>query len=637
MAGLQGHDKNPTLQIDDLSKGLNTYDPPTKVGKGHYVDAQNMLLTNKTPTTVGGLTKFNTTAVPGSQAAVWAEPYTNSAGTTSLLVADDSGKLYKYVSGTDTWTTLRTGLTTGSLVWTHVPFRGQLLFSQGVDESPYKYDGTNVIPIGALLIADFETDETWSAGSADTTNYREGAQGLSIAGASSASLTYATAKDFLTGLNGAPNFGATDLFRLKAIRTAGAGAGTVRFRFGDAGDTAYFQATTTITSGTFTQVSLNRSDFTVGAGAPVWSSIAKFTIFVDTADTITFDDAVWKYLLSPPQGALIEMYNQQLMVAGIASDRVLLQYSDAGSIDYFPADNVARFSGGRHALESRDEITALRAYFDELVVGKVNSAWTFSGTGTNVSISALPLTIGIDGHRAIVETPWSLHFSFENNIFGARLTSRGLISSNISSLLATIDTDNLDLIASLRHDRTHTVRWSFYTTAGASSQNDLGLLYDYLLDAWCSVYTPKIRYYTRAIVSGVREILCTQYDGYIRRVDVGTDFDGTAIVSHVTLPWMQSNTSGHDDTVSRWLSVTAYVSGTASVSVDARFADEPHEFAAAAFSTYGTIAATPDGDKGYAPLGRTSRWIQVRLRATSLAFTALLPLVIEFQDTDRRV
>ena len=632
----QANAKN--LVIDDLSKGLNTYDPASRVGKGFYVDCENMLLTGKTPVTVGGLTKFNTTTCPNSGVIVWFEPYTDSSATTTMIVADDTGRLYKYVVGTDTWTTLRTGLTTGYQVWTHVPFRGTLVLSSGLDEAPYKYDGTNAIPVGSLLVADFESDETWSGGSADTTNFREGVRGWSIAGAANAFLAYSPVKDFLTGINGATNFAATDLFRIKAIRTAGAGVGTVRFRFGDAASAAYFEATTTVTSATFTQVSLARSAFAVGAGAPVWSSIARLTIYVDTVDTITFDDCHWQYLLRPPVGGLVELYNQQLVVSAVPADRVAIYYSDPGTIDIFPAANFARFSGGRHALEKRDEITALRSYFDELIVGKVNSGWTFSGTGSNTSISALPLTIGIDGHRGIVETPWSLQFSFENNIFGARLTSRGLISSNISSLLASIDGTHRAKIISLRHDRTHTVRWAFRTTtASPATSNDLGLIYDYQLDAWASKYTPKVSYYTRGVISGVREILCSQYDGYIRRVDVGTTFDGTAIVSYVTLPYLQTDAGSNMDTVSRWLRITGYVSGTATVNVDARFADDPSEFETASFTTYGSITATPDGDKGFAYLGVTSRWIQVRFRATSGAFTLQLPVVIDYLDTDRRV
>ena len=353
--------------------------------------------------------------------------------------------------------------------------------------------------------------------------------------------------------------------------------------------------------------------------------------------SITFDNAYWRYALSPPIGSLLEMYAQQLVVAGITGDLVALQYSDAGTVDYFPAVNIARFSGGRHALERTDQITALRSYFDELIVGKVNSAWTFSGTGTNVSISALPLTIGIDAHRGIAETPWSLHYLFENNIFGARLTSRGLVSTNVNPLLQTISGTALANTVTIRHDRSHTIRWSFRTTTATSSQNDLGLLYEYQLDAWASKYTPKIRYYTRAIIDGVREIKCAQYDGYMRRVDVGTDFDGTAIVSYITLPYFQTKTPEKLGNVSRWINGTFYLAGTATVSVDARFADEPHTFDTATFASYGTIQATPDGDKGFVYFGPTSRWIQIRLRATSGAFEVLLPIVIGYADTDRRV
>ena len=120
-------------------------------------------------------------------------------------------------------------------------------------------------------------------------------------------------------------------------------------------------------------------------------------------------------------------------------------------------------------------------------------------------------------------------------------------------------------------------------------------------------------------------------------MDVGTRLEGTGIVSYITLPYLQSEAGEKQGNVARWIDATINLSGTASVSVDARFADEPHEFTTASFTSYGTITATPDGDKGYVELGVTSRWVQLRLRATSLAFTVHLPIVIGYTDTDRRV
>lgn len=125
--------------------------------------------------------------------------------------------------------------------------------------------------------------------------------------------------------------------------------------------------------------------------------------------------------------------------------------------------------------------------------------------------------------------------------------------------------------------------------------------------------------------------------GYIFRIDTGTTFDSASITSYVTLPWTQApNPQSHDKTV-QWLDLTAYLKGTATVNVDARFANEPHEFSTATFTTYGTIGATPDGDKGFVYLGVTSRWMQIRLRATALGFEVQPPIVVGFNSTGRRV
>ena len=645
------------IVIDDLSKGLNTLDTETRMPKGFYVDAQNIYFgTNKNPQTVGGTTRLNTTTVPSGN-VVWFEPYTDSAAVTTYLVATTTGRLYRYTVGTDTWRLILTGLATtaAALRWSHAPFRGSLWLANGTDDI-LKWDGTNVVPGGAMwnanaatqLVADMEADEDaiWSGGTIYTTDTKEGTQARQVdtVGApatDSAALTYAADRDFLTGVLGAPNLDANDDFEIWYRRTAGAGATTFRLRFGNTGDTAYFQRTESLnpTDSNWTRLRIQRSLVPIVAGAPVWNIIRKFTIFLDTDEqTYQFDWAYWRYdqdTDGPQVGAFIDFYAQQLIVAGISSDKVLIRYSDAGTPDFFTATQTARFSGGRHIGEKEDQITALRSYFDELIVGKVNSAWTLSGTGANVSTSALPLTIGIDSHRAIVETPWSLHFPFENNIFGSRLTSRGLVSTNIHSLLQSIDGDNVANSVGIRHDRTHTIRWGFQETG--QTTNNLGLIYDYQHDAWTSVYTPAVRYYTRGIVSGNREVLIAQYDGFMRRADVGTTFDGTAIASFITLPWLQSTESADMGDVVQWLDATVNLRGTASVIVEARFAIEPREFAGATYSTYATVGATPDADEGFAYFGVTNRWMQLRLRATSLAFEVLIPITIHHTTHKVRV
>ena len=648
-----------TLTIDDLSKGLNTFAPETRVPDGFYVDAQNMYYgTSKNPQTVLGLTPLTTTGVPSGN-IVWVEPHTTTAGVTTYLVGTTTGRLYRYTVSGDSWTAVLTGLdtTAAGLRWSHVPFRGALWLSNGIDDI-LKYgsnDGVTIVPGGAMwdspgvnqLVANMNPaeDAVWSGGTIYTTDTKEGPQArqlTSVGGPAtdSAALTYTVSHDFLTGILGGPNFDANDDFEIWYRRTAGAGATTVRFRFGNAGDTAYFQRTESLNpaGSSWTRLRVARSLFPIVAGAPVWDTIGKFTIFLDTDEqTYQFDWAYWRYdqdVDGPPVGAFIDMYAQQLVVAGIDTDRVLVKYSDVGTPDFFAATNTARFSGGRHVFEKADQITALHSYFDELIVGKVTSTWTFSGTGSNVSTSALPLTIGIDSHRGVMETPWSLHYLYENNIFGARLTSRGLVSTNVSSLLSTLDADNVQNVVGIRSDRTHTMYWG-YPNIGDTT-NARGLLYDYQLDAWASVFTPAIRYYTRGIVSGTREILAAMYDTHIMRVGVGTDFNGTAITSYITLPWMKPKDAEQDDVV-QWLDATVYKRGAATMNIDARFADDPSEFSAASFTTYASLASTQNTDKGFAHLGVTNRWIQLRLRATANRFEVLVPIVIGYTISKSRV
>lgn len=850
---------NESIEIDDLSKGINLYDGDVGTPVGFYAEAQNMLLTHKAPITVGGLTKLNTTAAPDSRNILWFEPFssaetgshsdvahsdtahsdtahsdtahsdtahgdvahsdvahsdnhsdthsdtahsdiahsdeTSEHGDSNAKGHSDSGGVHSDVAHSDTVhsdthsdthsdiahsdghsdtahsDTVHTDIAhsdashsdishsdgtvnasfvvaldrgadtdgdgsgiwsynpnndTWSHLWTYcfstaaetlryrtqppyfssVPFRGRLFWSfsgttdvlgsvlsatntshineqVGVtSDNPLKHDGLIVSPVGAAAysfdvnnpvtnvptnqrVATFETTETWTTGTALTSggNRKGGLQGRELVSVANMFVDYTasggTARDFLTGLLGAPNFGTTDWFVIWTKRTSGTSTATLRFRFGDNANTAYFEGsfTPTFTNGQWYELAVRRSQLPIVAGAPVWSSIERFTIFSDTASqTIVFDEGYFQYTQRVgARGAIVEMYNNQLVLGDLYDAKTAIRYSNVGSPDYMDSANVARFDGGRLSLGDQDRVTALWTYFDELIVGKNSSAWTFSGAGTNVSISALPLTIGVQGNRALVETPWSLHYHYDNNIFGARLTSRGLVSTNITDYLSPVDINQGHRTTSIRHDPTHTVRWSFRTRSPAQPQNDLGLIYDYQLDAWASKYTPKIRHYAQWINynQGIREMLCAQYDGYIRRVDTGTTFDGTAIESYFTIPWQQppKRTASGDtaagvqttriapnrENVVQWMDVTAFFEGNANVLVEGRFADDPHEFDAAAYTTFGSILATPDGDKGFIYLGRTARFCQLRFRATSGSFEVSGPIIIGYNVRGARV
>ena len=216
------------LVVDNLSKGLNTFDPPSRVAKGHYVDAQNMVLTHKTPITIGGLTRINITACPSNETIVWFEPYTTaSAAHSSFLVATSAGKLYYYTPLTEdtaeSWTPVLKGLSTAAddQFWAHVPFRGTLFIANGTDR-PMKWDGTNILPIGARLVADMESDETWIGTTVvkDTTDARvlEGSMSLQITSPNTATRTLAAATNFTTALNGGTAFGASDYICIRGYR-----------------------------------------------------------------------------------------------------------------------------------------------------------------------------------------------------------------------------------------------------------------------------------------------------------------------------------------------------------------------------------------------------------------------------------
>jgi hypothetical protein len=183
-----------------------------------------------------------------------------------------------------------------------------------------------------------------------------------------------------------------------------------------------------------------------------------------------------------------------------------------------------------------------------------------------------------------------------------------------------LDVGNAQAHVAIRHDETHSIRFSFREIG--SSQNSLHLLYDWVRNAWTSELLYAASHYHHAIQASTREIHFTAYDGFIRRADAGTDFDGTAIASRLLLPWVAGPRKRPDDVPAmvRWLGAIILLDGNVDVIVEYRVADTPTE-ATGAFSTAEgspLSSSAPDAEKGMVGLGNSmGRFIQVRLRTTS--------------------
>ena len=311
-------------------------------------------------------------------------------------------------------------------------------------------------------------------------------------------------------------------------------------------------------------------------------------------------------------------------------------------IDDFPTANFTRVTAGGYSLEQGDRITALHVYSSVVIIGKPRSIHALSGAPSSITVDVVTAETGIDGHNSVVESPYALLYVYGNAVQAFRLTGRESVSQKIAPMLMTtnqggigpgLDVGNAQAHCAIRHDETHTIRFSFREIG--QTTNTLQVVYDWVRNAWTSELLYAVRDYHHAITSSTREIHVAQYDGFIRRADVGTTFDGTAIASRLLLPWVAGPRKTPQDlpAMVRWLGGIVLLDGNTNVIVEYRVADTPTE-AGGAFSTAEgspLSASAPDAEKGFVGFGNAvGRFIQVRLRTTSGAMEIHPPVYLYY-------
>src|SRR5512147_93216 len=292
-----GDDGSLLFVLDDFRQGVDTRSSPTKITPTRLPDASNVLLAGGYPQRMNGSTLYTTGMVmPDGTAptlhAVWKDPA--SEAVTHLFGGQD-GHVYKFASGS--MVSLRRGLsTTAGLWWSATQLADVLVIGNGTDVN-YKYDGTRLLPLGAKYIADMEsTEATWSGGTANTdgTYIKQGTQSrfLSVGAYESKSMTLTpeTAWDLTTGIlsaaNGGVDYSTSDYidFWVYIDDTEALALSTSYIRFGNTGDTAYYQLAATswgtLADG-WNKVHVLKSSYS-SSGAPNWNSIAKLTFVINS-------------------------------------------------------------------------------------------------------------------------------------------------------------------------------------------------------------------------------------------------------------------------------------------------------------------------------------------------------------------
>jgi len=665
-----------------------------------YEDAQNIILTSDTsgkhPTTVRGDVALDTLVNWPDAGAnlIWFAPFTTSAlasnvlsFSTHLLRAQANGAVWRYDSGTPgTNTLVRRGFTTANLLWTHLTYDQWLVTFNGRD-APMKYgqhlfyEGQqeprpHLTPLGAKLITPFVNNTFQTAGEvwtfqansgfvADTAvpggGARSGPESLQIKVSNTVTLTYTastngssatfTSRNFLDPPQpysaAPPQFAGSDFLIFQYYKAAAGSNLKIVFRFLTSAGNNFELAFVPTVFGSWATAKVLRSAATT-TGAPTWATITSIEfVNTDALQDVFVDDAYFLYSTAPPAGQVGEVHQERIVLAGVptsATTLASLYWSNAKAPDHFPGSNTQVMTTSSDLLARTNQVNALREYADTVIVGMPNAllSWTI-GTDGLATKATITSTIGMDAHRAVVETPTgALLFPWQRGIYALRATGRQYASAKIAPLLANVSLDDPAWTVGVIDEKTKTARFWFRQGTGATTTS-LGLVFDYVRaqergePVWPSQLTQVADFATPAFISGARETLYGRYNSpAIMRL--GAKSTGT-LTSSVTLPWMSR--TGRDRVV-KWIGLTAPLATAVPVQVQIRYASNPGEFDNAVFSTVDTIPAlnaVPTANtvvqEARVNFGGSTRWAQVRFLATQIGFELFPPVELVALTTQR--
>jgi len=661
-----------------------------------YEDAQNILLqsvtSGKHPTSIAPDIPLDSivTWPPGN--VNWFGAFTQASfvggvltQTTHLVIMRSDGSAWRYDAGAPGINTLvRRGFTTATNYVSHMTYNQWLVIFDGVD-APMKYaqhlnyDNQNeprpfMIPVGAKLVTPFVNSiykvagEVWTLGgsSAFTADAavpnggaRSGPETLKVDVSAACTLVYTastngsastfTQRDLQAPpqpYSAQPNFTGSDFLIFQYFKSQGIGNLTIEFGTDNTFANSFKFTVVSPTSGSWQTARLLRSSATT-VGAADWTKINAIRITnLDTAFAVFIDDMYMLYANAPPALKIGEAHKDRIIGAGVASTATTLStlyWSNAQMPDTFPAANTQFMTSSQRLLTHTNQVTALREYGDQVVVGLPDAilSWTI-GTDGNPVKSTITTVFGIDAHRGMVETPsGTLAFQWERGLYMLRATARQYISAKINPLLVNMEVIDPSWTIGVLDEKTKSIR--FWMRSAGSTQTQIGIIYDYVRaqergePVWPSTMSQMADFATPINLNGVREIMYSQFNSpQIFRMGAGTG----AITSYITFPWMSR---GGRDKLDKVIGMIFPVSNSAPIQVFCRFAQHPGEFDNATFKQFETIQPTTGAIPGpgqavqqaRATIGRTARWFQIKLVCNSFGFELFPPVEVVALESQR--
>ena len=225
----------------------------------------------------------------------------------------------------------------------------------------------------------------------------------------------------------------------------------------------------------------------------------------------------------------LEIYNNSLFMAGFTGNPSRLWFSEIGEPETVFPENFIDIRTG-----DGDIITGIKTYLDQHIIFKEKSFHRLIGDdSTNYSLSEVTNEYGALNNTCIVEAENILYFLDSKGIIKYNGTSWILQSFPIEDTINTINVSVAKDTAYAVHKKKDNQVW-FAVPTGASTENNLVCVYDYVLDAWA--FHDGLNVSSFAVMKGdldQRKLQFGSYSGVIHYFDSSFKGDNGAGISCV--------------------------------------------------------------------------------------------------------
>jgi len=581
-----------------------------------------------------------------------------SDGTDAFVIIQDDGVVARWDASGNAWVQLAEGIGASGQWWSVLQEIDYLIFSNPTYGN-WKYDGTNFLPLGAKIINNAEATTDWAVAGdllnlATSTTNKFGVNALTadalLLDEEGTFIYDPTTLNANTGLLEADDYTEDDRltfwFRCSDVSTLDTTATLFRIETSTGNDFDVPLSAWTDEDGTvITPVdnTWHRVTHIISSGTEAGTydhtSLDLFEVTFNTDGTggcsVFIDQVCMQYKAANTMPGLraTTVWKDVFFGGRDSSNTARIHFAKAGGSDFY--SNLA-FTDVN--AEDGNPITALHRYFNQVFIGKENSIHSLGGSiaGTvypNYNFEVLDITTehGVDSHRAVVEADNRLFFPWQNRFFMYDGTNTQEIGEDVINTMGDYEETLLEDKLGAYNRRTKEI-WQLWPGNGDTTNTHL-VKYDLRTKGFLGPHDDSealaLQWLTVVFDAGRQKLVGIDTAGDIMWVDdfttPATDFDGTAIVAIIRFPW----TSAGKPMERKIWQETLFnfdTESSGSLTIAYRIADHPREMKAASFTTATTLDLTATGNLGWAHIGDSSRWIQLQVTTSAVAFDLALPV-----------